>query len=154
MARAQAQYLRIFSNAGISYSRWQSYYSNATVAWDNNDWIFVPFIADGYTDGISGDESAVSIAAPSTSVVINAFEDAIRNGRFAQLLIYEFDPTVNNTTPQSGQVLIGSFTGQVVGGSSTLTSATLQLGSALSPVGAQIPLRTFTTAIMGKGCRL
>jgi len=42
----------------------------------------------------------------------------------------------------------------VVGGGGKLTNVRINLGSALSPVGAQFPPRKFTTAIMGKGCRL
>ena len=154
MARAQAQYLRIYDVAGATYQRWQSYYSNVTVTWANNSWSFVPFIADGFTAGISGDETNVSIKAPATSLVISTFEAAIANGHLAELSIYQFDTLSGNSTPQATQELIASYTGQVVGGSGGLTSLSLQLGSALSPVGAQIPPRKFTTAIMGKGCKL
>lgn len=154
MARAQAQYLRVYDVAGVTYQRWQSYYANTTAAWNNTSWAYVPFIADGFTAGISGDESNVTISAPAIGLVISAFENAIRNGHLAELLIYEFDTLLGNNTPQSNQILVGSYTGQVVGGTAGLTSITLQLGSALSPVGAQIPPRAFTTAIMGKGCKL
>jgi hypothetical protein len=154
MARAQSQYLRIYDTAGVTYQRWQSYYANNTVSWDSASWAYVPFIADGFTAGIGGDEASVSVTAPATSVVIEAFEEAIGAGRLVNLSIYQFDTLLGNSTPQAGQTLVGSFTGQVVGGGSSLTSITLQLGSALSPVGAQIPPRKFTTAIMGKGCLL
>lgn len=154
MARAQSQYLRIYDTAGVTYQRWQSYYANTTVSWSSASWGYVPFIADGFTAGIGGDETSVTITAPATSVVIAAFEAAISSGRLADLTIYQFDSTLGNNTPQVGQTLVGSFTGQVVGGSSGLTTITLQLGSALSPIGAQIPPRKFTTAIMGTGCRL
>ncbi len=154
MARAQSQYLRIYDTAGTTYQRWQSYYGNTTVSFSSASWQYVPFIADGFTAGISGDEANISVTAPATSVVMAAFETAIANGRLVDLSIYQFDTLLGNDTPQAGQELVAAFTGQVVGGSGGLTSITLQLGSALSPVGAQIPPRTFTTAIMGKGCRL
>lgn len=154
MARAQSQYLRIYDTAGVTYQRWQSYYANTTVSWSSSSWVYVPFIADGFTAGIGGDEANVSVTAPATSVVIEAFLEAINNGRLVDLSIYQFDTLQGNNSPQVGQALVAGYTGQVVGGSSSLTSITLQLGSALSPVGAQIPPRKFTTAIMGKGCRL
>lgn len=154
MARAQSQYLRIYDTAGVTYSHWQSYYSNTTVTWNSAAWSYVPFIADGFTAGIGSEESNINITAPATSVVIAAFESAISNGRLVDLSIYQFDTTAGNTSPQAGQELVATYTGQVVGGSSGLTTITLQLGSALSPVGAQIPPRKFTTAIMGPGCRL
>jgi hypothetical protein len=154
MARAQSQYLRIYDTGGTTYQRWQSYYGNATVSFASASWEYVPFIADGFTAGVSGDETDISVSAPAIAPVISAFEAAIRNGRLVELSIYQFDPTLGNDTPQAGQTLVAGYTGQVVGGSGGLTSLMLQLGSALSPVGAQLPPRKFTTALIGKGCRL
>lgn len=153
MARAQSQFLRLFDD-GSTYQRWQSYYANATVTYDGSAWQFIPFSADGFTAGSSGEEASISITAPATSVVISAFQAAIRLGRLAELSIYQFDTTAGNNSPQAGQILVSRFTGQVVGGTATLTTLTLQLGSALAPIGVQIPPRKFTTAIMGKGCVL
>jgi hypothetical protein len=154
MARAQSQFMRIYDATGVTYQRWQSYYSGSTVSWARRQWDYVPFIADGITAGISGDESDITVTAPATTLVMQAFEGAINKGRLVDLSIYQFDTVQGNNAPQSGQLLVAGFTGQVVGGSGGLTSMSIQLGSALSPVGAQIPPRKFTTAIMGKGCRL
>lgn len=154
MARAQAQYLRIFDEAGVTYQRWQSYYVEKTVTFDGAAWNYVAFIADGLVAGVSGDEASINVTAPATSVVVDAFLSALEQAKLVQLSIYQFDTLLGNTTPQAAQQLIGSFTGQIVGGSGGLTSITLTLGDALSPVGAQIPPRRFTTAIMGKGCIL
>lgn len=154
MARAQSQYLRIYDAAGTVYQRWQSYYASVTVAWAGATWIYVPFVADGFTAGIAGDESNVNITAPATSIIIDAFEQGISNGHLAELLIYQFDTLLGNNTPQAGQGLVASYTGQIIGGAGNVTSISLQLGSALSTIGAQIPPRKFTTAIMGKGCIL
>ena len=153
MARAQAQYLRIYDTV-TTYQRWQSYYANVSVTLSNQQWQYVPFIADGFTEGISGDESNISIQAPAITTVVQAFEAAILNGRMVELSTYQFDPLFGNNAPQSGQILIARYIGQVAGGSGGLTSMTLQLGSAISPVGAQIPPRKFTSRIMGKGARL
>lgn len=154
MARAQSQYLRIYDIAGTTYQRWQSYYANTSVTWASAQWLYVPFIADGLTAGISGDESSITITAPANTIVMDAFELAIRAGRMMDLSIYQFDAAVNNDTPVSTQELIAQFTGQVVGGSGGLTSITIQLGNALSPVGAQIPPRKFTSSMIGKGAKL
>lgn len=153
MARAQSQYLRLYDSSG-TYHRWQSYYAGNSVTWQNQEWQYLPFIADGITAGISGDDSDIAITTPATTVVMQALEDAIRLGWLAELTIYQFDTLLGNDTPQSLQEMVATFTGQVVGGSGRLTSMTIQLGSALSPVGAQIPPRKFTTAIMGKGAIL
>ena len=151
--RAQSQYLRIYDAAGVTYQRWQSYYANASVAWSGSSWNYVPFIADGITAGSSGTEESVSVTAAATGLVVDAFLAAITNGRLVDLSIYQFDSTINNNTPQAGQELMAAYTGQVVGGSGGLTSLTIQLGSALSPVGAQVPPRRLTLAIMGQGIR-
>lgn len=151
--RAQSQYLRIYDSGGTTYQRWQSYYANTSVTWASAKWLYVPFIADGITAGVSGDESNVTITAAATSMVIDAFEAAILDGRLVDLSIYQFDANINNDSPQASQQLVAGYTGQVTGGAATLTTLTLQLGSALSPVGAQVPPRKFTTAIMGQGVR-
>lgn len=151
--RAQSQYLRIYDTGGTTYNRWQSYYANTSVTWSGAKWLYVPFMADGITAGISGDESNVTVSAAATSMVLEAFETAIREARLIDLSIYEFDVLEGNDAPQASQQLVAAYTGQVVGGSGRLTSLTLQLGSALSPVGVQVPPRKFTTAIMGQGIR-
>lgn len=151
--RAQSQYLRIYDSGGTTYQRWQSYYANTSVTWASAKWLYVPFIADGITAGVSGDESNVTITAAATSMVIDAFEAAILDGRLVDLSIYQFDSNNGNDSPQAGQQLVAGYTGQVTGGAATLTTLTLQLGSALSPIGAQVPPRKFTTAIMGQGVR-
>jgi hypothetical protein len=151
--RAQSQYLRIYDAAGVTYERWQSYYANSVVTWSGASWGYVPFIADGITAGSSGTEQAVAVTAPAAGVVVDAFLAAIRDGRLVDLSIYQFDSTISNNAPQAGQELVAAYTGQVVGGNGGLTSLTIQLGSALSPVGAQVPPRKLTVAIMGQGVK-
>ena len=154
MARAQSQYLRIYDAAGISYTRWQSYYAHATVSWQSAAWSYQAFEADGITAGQTGDESGISITLPATSLVMEQVTVALREARLVELLIYQFDSDLGNTTPQAGQELIAQYNGELVSAAGSFTSITLQLGTSLSPVGAQIPPRTFTTELIGKGCRL
>jgi hypothetical protein len=149
--RAQSQYLRIYDNGGTTYQRWQSYYANTSVTWQSQQWLYVPFIADGITSGVSGDETGITITTAATSMVVDTFNAAMREGRLVQLNIYQFDASTNNDTPQASQELIAAFVGQVIGGSATLTTMTIALGTALSPIGAQIPPRVFTPSIMGQG---
>lgn len=155
MARAQSQYLRIYDAAtGVTSERWQSYYANSTVTMAGQQWAYVPFIAEGFTEGVSGDESNITVTAPATTIVVGAFDTAILRGHLVQIDTYQFDPLLDNSAPQTSQRLIATYVGQVTGGGGGVSSLTIQLGSAVSPVGAQIPPRTFTTAIMGKGCKL
>jgi hypothetical protein len=72
----------------------------------------------------------------------------------ATLRVYQFDEALDTGAPQDGQVLVGSTVGQVISASATVTSITLKLGSALSPVGAQFPPRTATSSLIGVPCAL
>lgn len=154
MARAQSQYLRIYDSAGVTYARWQSYYVNTNVTWDSAQWIYIPFEADGITEGSSGEEAAVNVTAPATSVVTTNFLAGIREGRLVELRLYQFNALGGDTAPQADQQLVSTYNGQIVGGSSTLTRMTIQIGSALSPVGIQVPPRKLSVAMIGLGCKL
>ena len=154
MARAQAQYLRLIDASNATVLRWQSYYSGNAVTWSSALWSFIPFEASGMTAGISGSESSITITAPATPPVLTALNDAIARGLLAELSIYQFDPEIDNSTPQAGQIQVALYRGQVVGGAATVTTVSIQLGTALSPVGVQIPPLKLTTYIMGVGARL
>ena len=79
---------------------------------------------------------------------------ALNEARLAELQVYEFDTLLGNSTPQAGQSLIASYLGEVVGVSGGFTSIQMQLGSSLSPVGAQVPPRKFTSNLIGSPCKL
>jgi hypothetical protein len=153
MGRAIAQFMRLFEASGATVERWQSTWDRS-VQWESQVWEYQPFISDGFTDGLTGSETSLNVNAPATTRIAAAFEEAILRGRFAEVRLYQYDTSAGNNEPQAGQVLIGQFTGQVVGGGCRLTNIQINLGSALSPVGAQFPPRKLTTGIMGKGCRL
>jgi hypothetical protein len=153
MARAQAQYLRIFSGS-TTYQRWQSYYVNTSVTYDSNVWAYQPFDADGITAGEVQSESSISVTLPATTNVMEVVLQALDDARLAELRLYQFDTLLGNTTPQTGQTLIASYLGEVVGVSGGFTSIQMQLGSSLSPVGAQVPPRTFSTRLIGAPCKL
>mgnify|MGYP003643156879 CR=1 FL=1 len=153
MARAQSQFLKIYDSSGIVYSRWQNYYSG-TVTWQAQPWQNVSFSAEGVTEGVNGEESDIEITATAVTAVVQAFERAIVDGRFAELTVYQFDVLLGNLSPQATQQLVAQYTGQVVGGGGGLTEVTLQLGPAAFIADLQIPSRKLTTAIIGQGCVL
>jgi hypothetical protein len=153
MARGQSQYLRIFSGA-TTYQRWQSYYVNTSVSYGGAVWAYQPFDADGITAGEVQSESSISVTLPATTNVMEVVLQALNEARLAELQVYEFDTILGNSTPQAGQTLIASYLGEVVGVSGGFTSIQMQLGSSLSPVGAQVPPRTFSTRLIGAPCKL
>jgi len=154
MARAQSQFLRLFDASGATFQRWQSYYPGTSVTYDSATWLYVPFSCSGISAGVTGDEANVSITATATPIVVAAFEEAIEQGQLATVSFYQFDSAFGNAAPQATQQLIAAFTGQVTGGTAGLTQMTIQLGSALAPIGAQVPPRQLTTTLMGRGCTL
>ena len=153
MARGQSQYLRIFSGS-TTYQRWQAYYVNTSVTWESASWSYQPFDADGITAGEVQSESSISVTLPATSNVMEVVLQALDEARLAELRLYEFDTILGNSTPQAGQTLIASYLGEVVGVSGSFTSIQMELGSSLSPVGAQVPPRTFSTRLIGAPCKL
>jgi hypothetical protein len=153
MARAQSQYLRIFSGS-TTYQRWQSYYVNTSVTWAGASWSYQPFDADGITAGEVQSESSISIRLPATTNVIEVVLQALDEARLAELQFYEFDTLLGNDIPQAGQTLIASYLGEVVGVKGGFTELEMELGSSLAPVGAQVPPRTFSTRLIGAPCKL
>jgi hypothetical protein len=153
MARAQAQYLRIFSGS-TTYQRWQSYYVNTSVSYDSNIWAYQPFDADGITAGEVQSESSISVRLPATTNAIEVVLQSLDEARLAELQLYEFDTLLGNSTPQAGQTLIASYLGEVVGVSGSFTSIEMELGSSLAPIGAQVPPRKFTSKLTGSPCKL
>ena len=153
MARGQSQFLRIFSGS-TTYQRWQSYYVNSSVTWESAAWSYQPFDADGITAGEVQSESSISVTLPATTNVMEVVLQALNEARLAELRLYEFDTILGNSTPQAGQTLIASYLGEVVGVSGSFTSIQMQLGSSISPVGAQVPPRKFTTKLIGAPCQL
>ena len=155
MARGQAQYLRIFDDGG-TYQRWHNYigYTSSTVTYDGQQWSYMDFDVDGFTAGQTGDEGGVSVTLPATAFIIDTVEEALRNARLVELQMFEFDTFVGNDAPQDGQQLIASYVGEVVGAGGPLESVSLDLGSSLSPVGAQVPPRKFTSRLIGVPVKL
>jgi hypothetical protein len=154
MARAEAQYMRIFDSAGTTYFRWQSYYVGSTVTWSSQSWEYHPFSARGLVSGQTGGASSLQVTIPATPAAVQAIEAALANVRLVEILQYSFDPTVNNATPQGGQTLMASFIGEVVGAGGDFSQITFQLGSILAPIGAQVPPRKYTSILIGAPCRL
>jgi hypothetical protein len=150
--RGQAQYLRIFDNAG-TYVRWQGYYVGQTVTWDSQQWSYFPFVANGLINGDIGSDSGVSITVPATADAVDVFEQALRLNRLCEIKIYEFDTRLTQAQPQATQALIGAFVGEIVTIGGSFAAWDISLGSSLSPVGAQVPPRKFNNLLIGAPIR-
>jgi hypothetical protein len=141
-------------NGSTTYQRWQSYYVGQTISWSGGNWLYQQFDCDGITAGQGSTEAALGVTLPATQFVVDQVERALREAWLVELALYEFDPLLGDTTPQSAQVQVAGFTGEVVSASGGLAAITVQLGSSLSPIGAQIPPRQFSTRLIGVPCQL
>lgn len=151
--RAQAQYLRIFDADG-TYLRRQGFYVGQTITLASQQWTYYPFVANGLIGGNAGSNAGVTITVPATQDALTAFETGLRLNRLVELLVYEFDTRLSQTVPQAGQLLIGSFVGEIVGINGSFSNIEIQLGSSLAPVGAQVPPRNYTSLLIGAPLRI
>ena len=98
--------------------------------------------------------SSVEIEVPATTTAVDTFTKALSRGYLCEVKMYEFDSRKENQLPQSSQTTIVSHLGEVVGLAGTFTSLTVEIGSALIPIGAQAPPRKFTTYQIGAPIRI
>ncbi len=154
MATGQAAFLEIGDGFGSITNRWQSYWVDQVVTWDGKIWIYQQLDWAGLISGQAvGDQASITL--PAVPSVRGLTEQALAGAWVAQLRVIQFDEeAAGSTPPASGYVLAASCIGQVIGASGNLTQITWQLGSALSPIGAQFPPVTATTALIGVPCRL
>jgi hypothetical protein len=151
--RGQSYYLRIYSGA-TTYVRWQSYYVNQTVTWQGASWSYQPFAAAGLLSSSASGGNSVELNIPATSLVVSTLNASIDAGYLCEVRVYEFDTRLTQSQPQSTQILIGFFIGEVVNMRGSFTELTVQLGNSLAPVGAQVPPRQYTTFLVGAPLRL
>ena len=96
----------------------------------------------------------MSITLPATSLAVTAFETALNNNYLCEIKMYQFYSALTQITPQASQILIGTYVGEVTGISGSFVQLEIRLGSSLSPVGAQVPPRKYTGALVGAPIRL
>lgn len=152
--RGQSQFLRIFDASGTTLYRWQNYYIGQDVTLDAATWNYQPFVANGLIGGTAGSDVGVTIDIPATALAVSVFEAGLDNGHLCELKIYEFDTRLTNAAPQAGQLLIGSYVGEIIEVSGSFSLLTIGLGSSLAPTGAQAPPRKFNSILIGAPIRL
>ena len=153
MARGQVAFLQLANEGGAVIARWQSFWVDLSVIWEGQLWDYQQMDWVGITSGQASAEQ-VTITLPRLPSVQSLVKRALYGPWVATLRVYQFDEVLDAGAPQSAQALVGSTVGQVVSASGSLTTLTMKLGSALSPVGAQFPPRTATTTLIGVPCQL
>jgi len=151
--RAQSQYLRIYTSGGSDHILWQNYYIDTTVTLSSKNYEYYPFEFAGISESSAIGGETVTITAPATQEVVDAFLEAAYLERLCEVSVYEFDNRLGNLTPPASQTLVGSFLGYIKNIGGSFTALQIGLGSALAPVGAQIPPRTYNSFLIGAPLR-
>lgn len=147
--RAQSQFLRIYTSGGSDHHLWQNFYVNQTVTVSSKSYRYFPFSWEGISESSALGEQTVTLTLPATSLAVSAFETAFSSKHLCELQTYEFDSRLGVSAPQTGQILIATFLGYVARMSGSFTGLSVELGSTIAPVGAQIPSRTATNRLVG-----
>lgn len=147
--RGQAQYLRIYVSGGADQKLWQNFYVNTDVTLSYKTYTYFPFEWSGVEESSALSGQTVSLKLPATSLAVSCFETAFKEQQLCLVSTYEFDTRSGIDAPQSGQTLIAEFLGYVASMRGTFTELTIELGSTLAPIGAQIPSRTATNGLVG-----
>lgn len=153
MSRSIMSTLKIYKG-GTTYLNWQNYYVNQDLSFLSATWEFFPFEIDGISESgaLSGDGLVVRM--PATNDAVSAFVAAQADPfRICEIKTYEFSAYAAQTSAPTAYNVLASSLGQVLdlGGSFTNLEATL--GVALSPVGAQVPPRTYNSQLIGTPLR-
>ena len=151
MSYARRLTMRFYSGA-TTYQRWQNFYPGQTLA---GGWAYMPFEAETFNVVANGaDQSTMRLSMPGLASVAGVIEDALKPPQWlAEVRLLELVQNPSATSPPSDEVEICRFIGQIISASGHET-ITLQLGSAITPVGAQIPPRLFAPRLTGYPPRL
>ena len=152
--RAQAQYIRIFIDGGADQELLQNFYVNSTVTVSSKDYEYYPFEFEGLVESSAIGGQNVNLTLPATKRSQDIFLKAAYQEYLIEVKVFEFDGRLGLDAPQSGQQLISTFFGRVSKMSGSFSVLNVELGTALDPIGAQVPPRTYNTTLVGAPIRL
>lgn len=171
MARAQAQTVRIYEPGQLQNAQplayHQSYWQTKSVLIDGAAASFQPFSTGVIVSTNTGDNQTLGVTFPATSYWVRQVEEATVSRRIFEVSIYELNgldaeilerndsgPEVYFEPTQIVMNLLSRFFGEIVDASSNRVELSVNLGSSLSPVGAQVPPRKFVSSLVGTPLRL
>lgn len=147
-------FLRIY-DSNTTYWAVQNYYQGEAITQDGVSYQYLDFSMGDIVVDRSADYNSLTITLPAITTAVLTVEQGIASGYLADLTIYRFTAEAGPTSPPVGQTTLLEFIGEVVGGGSNFdTTIDLEIGSALAPLGSQVPPRLFTSALVGTPCRL
>lgn len=147
--------LTIWDQAGLVAASYQNHWYGPVVI-SGREYRWLDFEADGIFQGHVSGEGATAITTARTAEMWELGVRAMAAGGtwLAQLELWEFSAQGAESLPPGTMNRIGISRGQVVKVvNDPFATLKLELGSALAPVGAQIPARTATSRLIGPGMR-
>ena len=153
MARAQVALIELGDGAGTMFARWQTQWMNQIISFGGVQWAYRQLSWSGLVSGQGQGEQAV-ITVPATKENHDLFERALAERWLCWITVLDFDEVAGDAGIPAAFTVAAATVGECIGGSGTLVNRTIQLGSALSPIGAQFPPRSATTELIGVPCRL
>jgi hypothetical protein len=124
--------------------RYQNFHINSTAKYDGDTYSFLPFGFSGVSINRSGDNTDASLIFPSNRLARSWGIQALEQRWIATVYVLALNP---DTT--SGGTLMHSYTGAVAEGQWDETTLTLTLNTVLDAVGADVPMRRISQALVG-----
>lgn len=152
MSRSQMTTLRIYKDA-TTYLRWQNYFLDTSLSFLSQTFDYFPFEFSGYSESAAISDQGLSITLPATTVAIDALIAAQADLRVCEINVYEFSAFASQSVAPTSYTVIASHLGQILNLGGSFTTLTVGLGTALSPVGSQVPPRTYNTQLIGNPLR-
>ena len=140
---AVGNFLSLTTQTGTVY-RYQNFFIKESIAYDSNDYIFLPFGFSGITVNRTGDGTDANIVLPNNAISRGWADDALKSSWTGHVRTMILDPDDNTSFSQLGQ-----FYGRVSGGGWTAEAVTLTLNSVLDAVGSDIPQRKLSQQLVG-----
>ena len=130
----------------IEYA-FQNFFIGKVISYDSVDHDFRPFGFSGATINKNGDGMDANLVFPNNALTRDWADKAVKNRWLARVDVVSVDP---DSTTVTTSTRVHVYHGQVTGGKWDATALTLQLGSVLDAVGADVPRRNLTQRLVGR----
>ena len=141
---ALGNYLRLQKPDSTSAYYFQNFFIKADAVYQSNRYSFLPFGFSGVSVNRNGDNTEASLVFPNNELSRAWALTAVNERWLARVYVMALDP--NDT---SAGTLMHQYNGQVAAGQWDETSLTLNMNTILDAVGADVPLRRLTQALVG-----
>jgi phage-related protein len=144
MELALGNYLDLSTQSGGRVYRFQNFYINKTASYQGGEYSFLPFGFSGVTVNRTGDNVEASLVFPNNEISRAWVVNAVTDFWIATVFVMVLDP--NGVAAPD---LLHRYVGQVATGAWDETAVTLRLNTVIDAVGAEVPMRRLTQALVG-----